>query len=410
MQLPKEGLAADDILQQLDTMKSEDVDYAGGRVFSLAYSAGEDVNDLAKAAHNRFLSANGLNMQAFPSLRRMQAEVVGMVADLLHGGNEAAGFITSGGTESLLLSVKAARERGWEQGIDAPEMVLPTTAHAAFEKGAKYFGVKSVRIPVGDDFKADPEAMRAAVNENTVLVVGSAPNYPQGVIDPIEALGEIALEHDCNCHIDGCMGGMILPMMERLGDKIPLWDFRVPGVTSISADLHKYGYTAKGASVLLHRNRELRKHQTFLTENWLGGVYGSPGVLGTKSGGPIAAAWAVMNYIGEAGYLRLTKIAREAATKLMTGLRETQGIQLVGNPEVTLIAFTFDELDAFAVGEQLRIRGWHVDQQKPPPSLHCMVNAVHEHTIEAFLDDLREVMSGMQSGQTAEQQAYGTTE
>ena len=411
MQLPKAGLAADDILQQLDAMQAEDVDYTGGRVFSLAYYAGEEISTLAKAAHDKFLSANGLNMQAFPSLRRMQADVVGMVAGLLHGGEDAAGFMTSGGTESLLLAVKAARERGREQGIEAPEMVLPTTAHAAFEKGSKYFGVKSVRVPVRDDFRADVDAMRAAMNENTVLLVGSAPNYPQGVIDPIEALGALAAEHGCNCHIDGCMGGMILPFMEKLGEAIPVWDFRVPGVTSISADLHKYGYTAKGASVLLHRNRELRKHQTFLTENWLGGLYASSGIAGTKSGGPIAAAWAVMNHIGEEGYLRLTRIARESALKLIAGLHETPGIHIVGEPEVTLIAFTFDALDAFAVGGQLKTRGWHVDQQQPPPSLHCMVNAVHEHTIEPFLADLRAVVAEMQGDQTtAEQAPYGTAE
>ena len=235
-----------------------------------------------------------------------------MIADLLHGGPEAAGFMTSGGTESILLAVKAARTRGRARGITAPEMVLPTSAHAAFEKGAAYFDVRSVRVPVGADYRADPAAMAAAMTPNTMLLVASAPAYPQGVIDPVTEIAALAAARDINCHVDACMGGITLPMLERLGQAVAPFDFRVPGVTSMSVDLHKYGYTAKGASVILHRNKALRKDQTFVTDNWLGGLYGSSGVLGTKSGGPIAAAWAVLRYLGEDGYLRLTRMALEA--------------------------------------------------------------------------------------------------
>ncbi len=298
-------------------MRARDVDWRSGRAFSLAYFAGDEVLDLAKNAYARFSSENALNTDAFPSLRRIQGEVVAMTSGLLNGGESAAGFMTSGGTESLLMAVLAARERGRkERGVVAPEMVLPTSAHAAFEKGAHYFGVKSVRVPVRDDFRADVDATAKAINANTVLVVGSAPQYPQGVIDPIEALAGLAEQAGVNCHVDACMGGMMLPFLERLGEPIPRWDFRVPGVTSISVDLHKYGYTAKGASVIVHRSKELRRHQTFVTQNWLGGTYGSSGVLGTKSGGAMAAAWAVMNHLGEDGYLRLTRIARGTALRL----------------------------------------------------------------------------------------------
>lgn len=409
MPLPARGLAAATILDQLAVLQAGDVDWKAGRAFSLAYHAGPDVLALATEALARFQSANALNVDAFPSLRRMQTEVVAMIADLLHGGPEAAGFMTSGGTESILLAVKAARTRGRARGITAPEMVLPTSAHAAFEKGAAYFDVRSVRVPVGPDFKADPAAMAAAMGPNTVLVVASAPAYPQGVVDPVAAIAALAAARDVNCHVDACMGGITLPMLERLGHPVPPFDFRVPGVTSISVDLHKYGYTAKGASVIVHRTRALRKDQTFLTDNWLGGLYGSSGVLGTKSGGPIAAAWAVLHYLGEEGYLRLTRTARAATEALAAGLRALPGARLLAEPEATLVAFTFDDVDPFAVGAGLAERGWVVDQQQPPPSLHCTVNAVHEPIIAEFLATLGEVVAAVR-GRAGVQRAYGVVE
>jgi glutamate/tyrosine decarboxylase-like PLP-dependent enzyme len=411
MSLPKTGTAAAEILAQLDAAKVKDVDWKSGRAFSLAYHAGDDVLDLAHAAFERFMSDNALNTAAFPSLGRMQSEVVAMVSDLLHGGSEASGFMTSGGTESILMAVKAARSRGKRQGVTAPEMVLPTSAHAAFEKGAEYFGVKSVRVPVCDDYRADVAAMACALTPQTVLVVASAPQYPQGVVDPVAAIAALAQQRDINCHVDACMGGITLPMMERLGYAVTPFDFRVPGVTSISVDLHKYGYTAKGASVIVHRNRALRKDQTFATDNWLGGLYASSGVLGTKSGGPIAAAWAVMHYLGEEGYLRLTKIAREATEALIAGLRALPEVRVLGNPDATHAAFTFAQVDAFAVGDALRRRGWYVDQQKPPPSLHCTVNAVHGGVIAEFLHALQEAIAEVaQSAARGTQKAYGALE
>jgi sphinganine-1-phosphate aldolase len=411
MPLPKQGRSRDDVLDQLAALQARDVDWKSGRAFTLAYYAGADVLALATEANARFLSTNALNVEAFPSLRTMQAEVVAMVADLLHGGNQAAGFMTSGGTESILLAVKAARGRGRERGITAPEMILPTTAHASFEKAAAYFGVAAIRVPVRDDFRADPAAMAARMTANTVLIVGSAPAYPQGVIDPIGEIAQTAERAGINCHIDACMGGMTLPMLERLGYPIPPFDFRVAGVTSISVDLHKYGYTAKGASVIVHRNKELRRHQTFTTENWLGGFYASSGILGTKSGGPIAAAWAVMNHLGEEGYLRLAKAAREATETLLTGLRGIRGLRVLGEPDATHAAFTFDDIDPFAVGKGLAGRGWFVDQQKPPPSLHCTVNAVHGPVIAEFIAELTQVAAEVRAERTtARQMAYGSLE
>ena len=413
MSLPKSGRPSDLVLSELERLREGDVAWRRGRAFSLTYFAGDEVLELAKNAYARFSSENALNTEAFPSLRRIQSDVVGMVAGLVHGGDSAAGFMTTGGTESLLLAVLAARERGRkERGIAAPEMVLPASAHAAFEKGAHYFGVKSVRVPVREDFRADVDATAKAINANTVLVVGSAPQYPQGVVDPIEALAALAEQVGVNCHVDACMGGMTLPFLERLGEPIPRWDFRVPGVTSISIDLHKYGYTAKGASVILHRSKELRRYQTFVTQNWLGGSYGSSGVLGTKSGGAMAAAWAVMNHLGEEGYLRLTRSARATALRLVSAIRETPGLRVLGEPQVTLVGFTgTDGVDACAVGRKLAARGWVLDQQGPPPSLHATVNAVHEGVLGEFITELRAAVASVRgSGAAGRASAYGTVE
>jgi glutamate/tyrosine decarboxylase-like PLP-dependent enzyme len=411
MALPKSGLDAQEVLRRLVELQANDVEWKSGRAFTLAYYAGEEVHELAAAANSLYLSANALNVEAFPSLRRMQADVVAMVAGLLHGGAEAAGFMTSGGTESILLAVKAARGRGRERGVSAPEMILPASAHASFEKAADDYGVRSIRVPVGDDFRADPAAMEARITANTVLLVASAPAYPQGVIDPVAEIAELARRAGASCHVDACMGGITLPMMEKLGHAIAPFDFRVPGVTSMSVDLHKYGYAAKGASVLVHRNRELRRHQTFVTENWLGGFYASSGILGTRGGGPIAAAWAVMQHLGEEGYLRLTRAAREATERLVAGLRGIAGVRVLAEPDATLVAFTIEDADPFAVGKALAKRGWFVDQQKPPPSLHCSVNAVHGPVIEEFLAALGACIEEVRGARaTAAQAAYGTLE
>ena len=406
MTLPDEGTPVEAVLRELDALQAGDVDWRAGRAFSLTYEAGEDVHRLNAEVTGRFFSTNALNPVAYPSLARMQSEVVATVAGLLHGGEDAAGFMTSGGTESILLAVKAARNRF---GRARPNVVLPASAHAAFTKAGAYFGVEVRRVDVDADYRADVAAMEAAVDDDTVLVVASAPQYPQGVVDPVAAVGALAAAKGINCHVDACMGGMILPFLARLGHEVEPWDFRVEGVTSISVDLHKYGYAAKGASVIVHRDRDLRRHQTFATDAWLGGRYASSGILGTRSGAPIASAWATMRHLGTEGYLRLAAEARAAFDELVAGLRSTPGVRVLADPSVTLVAFTFDgDVDAFAVGRALWERGWWVDQQAPPPSLHCMVNAVHRPFVGEFVAELREVLDEVRSsGATAQQAQYG---
>jgi len=415
MSLPQHGLPAAEVLGTLDQMKQHDVRWREGRAFTLAYYAGDDVANVADEAYRRFSGENALNTDAFPSLRRIQAEVVDIAGTWLGAGAGAAGFMTSGGTESLLMAVKASRERGRrERGIERPNVVLPTSAHAAFEKGCYYFGLESRRVPVGADWRADASAMAAAIDDNTVLVVGSAPQYPQGVVDPITAIAALAAERDINCHVDACMGGVTLHYLARLGYPVEPWNFAVPGVTSMSVDLHKFGYTAKGASVIMYRSKQLRAHQTFVTDNWLGGVYGSSGILGTKSGGSMGAAWAVMQYLGDDGYLRLTAAARTATEQLADSIAAHPDLRLLAVPDTMLLSFVAAEpeaLDVFAVADALWRRGWYVDRQGPPSSLHCTVNAVHAGRIDAFVADLHESIDEVKAAHAAGQQgAYGTIE
>ena len=415
MDLPARGLSADEVRAQLLAAREGDGSWREGRLFSLVYSAGEDVHAVAEEAARLYLFENALNTQVFPSLGRLQHDILGIVAGLLHGGDTAAGFMTSGGTESILMAVKVARDWGRKElGVTEPEMVLASSAHAAFAKASHYFGVRSVRVDVGADWRADVDAMAGAINDNTVLVVGSAPTYPQGVVDDIPALAALARDRGILCHVDACMGGLILPFLERLGHFAQAWDFRVDGVTSISADLHKYGYAPKGASTVTYRTRELRRYQAFTFDGWLGGFYGSPGMQGTRGSAPIAAAWAVLNYLGEEGYLRLASASWDAARTMIAGIRSIDGLMVRGEPDATVFSFGAAEpeaLDIFAVGEALSARGWYLDRQTPPDSLHATVSAANAPVVEEFLADLRACLAEV-SGRAAADRAttYGTVE
>jgi glutamate/tyrosine decarboxylase-like PLP-dependent enzyme len=327
---------------------------------------------------------------AFPSLKRFEAEVVAMTASLLGGDEKAAGNMTSGGTESILMAVKTAREwaRANHSAKTAPEMILPETAHPAFEKAAHYFSVKAVHIPVQADYRADVEAARAAISPQTILMVGSAPSYPQGVVDPIVELAQVAADHNLLFHVDACVGGIMLPFVRKLGYPVPDFDFRVPGVTSISVDLHKYAYAAKGASVVLYRDRKLRRHQFFVHTDWSGGIYASPTMTGTRPGGAIAAAWAIMNHFGEEGYLAIADTVMKTVTKLRKGIGEIDGVEVLGDPAMSVLAIGSDRMNIYEVGDELTASGWHMDRQQFPPSLHLTVTHAHARVADQFLDDL----------------------
>jgi sphinganine-1-phosphate aldolase len=391
--LPEQGRPVDAIFGELSELAADDRDWRTGRTFGLVFDGGEDVRAVGRDAYVRFMSENALNPIAFPSLGRMHADVVAMTADLLHHPRPSGdvGFMTAGGTESLLMSVKAARERGRARGVTEPKMVIPTSAHAALDKGGESFGVEVVRIPVRADFRADLDATVAALDDRTVLVVGSAPGYPHGVIDPIPELAALAATVGANFHVDACMGGMVLPFMEQLGEAVAPWDFRVPGVTSISADLHKYGYTPKGASVILYGEEARRLDQVFLFDGWSGGFYASPAMLGTRSGGPIAGAWAVLQYVGASGYRELTRVTLDAARRIVGGTRAIDGLDVVGAPDMTLLAITAEAgsgLDVFAVEDGVGARGWHLDRQSGPESIHATVSRGNVPVVDEFLADL----------------------
>ncbi len=390
--LPTQGRSKTEVLDTMQAARDKDVRWREGRVFSLVFNAGDEVSDVLKDAYTLFFSENGLNPTAFPSLKKFETEVVAMVAALLGGDANAVGNMTTGGTESLLMAVLTAREyaRAVKSHITAPDMVLPASAHPAFEKAAHYFGVKSIRVPVRADFRADVAAMEQAITPNTILMVGSAPSYPQGVVDPIRELAQAALRHNVLFHTDACVGGMLLPFVRKLGYPVPDFDFSIPGVTSISADLHKYGYAAKGASVILYRNSDLRRHQYFAYTDWSGGIYVSPSMTGTRPGGPIAAAWALLNYLGEAGYLKLTDQVMQTVIKLRDGINAIDGLRVLSDPEMSVMAIGSESLDVYEVGDELTARGWHLDRQQFPPSLHLTVSPYHATVADAFLGDLGE--------------------
>lgn len=411
--LPKIGWSATEVFDSLETLRSKDIRWREGRAFSLAYNAGPDALSVAEEAYRRFSGENALSTDAFPSLRQIQAEVVAMAGSWLGATSESAGFMTSGGTESILMAVKSARDRLFkERSVTKPNIVLPSSAHAAFEKACAYFGLETRRVAVGTDWCADVNAMRSQVDSNTVLVVASAPQYPQGVIDDVTGIAKIATDFQINCHVDACMGGVTLAYLARLGENIPPWNLQVEGVSSISVDLHKFGYTSKGASVIMYATKYLRSFQSFVTDNWLGGMYGSSGMLGTKSGGSMASAWAVMHYLGEDGYLRLTREAREATLQLAEIVNASDDYQLRAQPQTTLVCFGAKDpgrLNVFAVADELWRLGWYVDRQSPPDSLHCTVNAIHHDKIKLFAKDLELATAQVVAkGKTGDKGSYGT--
>ena len=404
MDFPKRGMAKDAVLSTLKGRQGGDADWRHGRTFSLVYYAGPEALDVLYEASRAYFSENALNPMAFPGLRQCETDVVALTAAMLHHP-DAAGTMTTGGTESILMAVKTARQwaREHRPEVTRPEMLVPITVHPAFEKAAAYFDVKAVHVPVGADFRADLDAARALVNDNTILVVGSAPQYPHGVVDPIAELAEMARARGILCHVDACLGGFLLPWLEKLGHPVPPFDFRVPGVTSMSADVHKYGYAAKGASVVLYRDRALRKHQFVAYADWPGGLYGSPSMCGTRAGGPIAAAWAIMHHLGEEGYLRVTEASMTAARRLIEGINAIPGLYVFGEPVGSVFGFGATDIDVFALSEAMDAKGWHLDRLQRPSGLHMMITPAHAPLVEQILADLREATAAIRaSGATAE--------
>lgn len=391
---PDQGRPFEEILAELDSFGKDDPNYKEAKTWSLVYYLNEEYTQFLEKAYAKYFSANGLNPTAFKSLKRLEKEVLRFTARLFHVDDEACGVMTSCGTESCMLAVKTYRDLGRSKGIKKPEMIIPETAHVAWDKGAEYFGVKIRRAPLASDWGVDVRAVEKMINKNTVMILGSAPEYPHGIIDPIEKLGALAKKHSIPLHVDSCVGGYILPFIEMTGREVPLWDFRVEGVTSISADIHKYGFAAKGASCILYRNIDYFKHQVFVNESWPGGMFASPAFLGTRPGGAYAAAWAAIQANGVEGYKSLAEKTVEVSEKLKKGIKEIGCFEIIGNPIASLFAYrsTDSSVNIFALGDVMEKKGWHIDRIQRPDALHAMVTAPHDKVVEQYLEDLKEAV------------------
>jgi sphinganine-1-phosphate aldolase len=400
--IPESGLGRDRILAEMERLQAKErARWQKGYVSGAVYHGAEEHVDFLNRVYALHSQTNPLHADVWPSVAKYEAEIVSMATHML-GGDPASGVcgtVSSGGTESILLAVKAYRDWARERkGILDPEMIVPSTAHAAFAKASQYFNVRLKRVPVGDDWRADVGAMRQAVTSNTILLVGSAPDFPHGLIDPISELAGLALERGIGFHTDACLGGFVLPWARRLGYPVPPFDFSVPGVTSISADTHKYGYAAKGTSVVLYRNQDLRHFQYFTISDWPGGLYCSPTFAGSRPGALSAACWASLVAMGESGYLQATRRILETAARIKDGVRTIPGIEVMDEP-LFVIALRSDDIDVYKVMALLSGRQWSLNGLFDPPAVHLCVTLRHaqEGVAERFVDDLRWGVETLQS-------------
>jgi sphinganine-1-phosphate aldolase len=396
MRFPEKGRPAEALLAELRARKHADVPWPEGRVFAYIYQADAAATRLVHDATSLYLTENGLDPASFPSMLALERDVISMALDLANARPGAVGSFTSGGTESVLLSVKTARDHAREHRpeVTRPALVLPETAHPAFFKACAYFDVRAVRVPVDAvSLCADVQAIEAAIDADTIMLAASAPSYAHGVIDPIAQIGEVAQRHRLLFHVDGCIGGMYLPFLRRLGHDIVPFDLSVPGVTQLSLDFHKFGYAAKGASSILYNDAGVRRHQIFVWSGWPGYAMVNPTMLSARSGGPLAGAWAILNYMGAEGYLRAVETTQSAVTRIREGIGRIEGLRVLGDPPANLLAFAADGFDVYAVAEEMRARRWYVQPQlscgASPPSIHLSIGISNAPHVEAFLADLR---------------------
>jgi glutamate/tyrosine decarboxylase-like PLP-dependent enzyme len=399
--LPAQGRTREEVLRELEQLEAREHErWKEGRVSGAVYHGEEEHIAFVNQVYGLHSQSNPLHADLWPSATKFEAEVVAMTASML-GADEAnaglppeehvCGSLSSGGTESIMLAMKTYRDWAREtKGITRPQMVAPSSAHPAFDKAAHYFGIQMVRVPVGPDYRADVAATRKALTRNTIVVIGSAPSFPHGVIDPIEELSELARKRRIGFHTDACLGGFVLPWARRLGYPVPPFDFRLPGVTSMSADTHKFGYAAKGTSVVLYRGTALRSHQYFTATEWPGGIYFSPTFSGSRPGGLIAAAWATLVTMGEEGYLEASRRILESADVIKRGIRAIPELHVLGEP-LFVIAFGSRSLDIFKVMERMSTQGWSLNGLHKPAAVHLCVTLRHTQpgVADRFLADLR---------------------
>jgi sphinganine-1-phosphate aldolase len=398
LDLPQTGTAWPELQRRLLEAKAVDYRWREGRMALYVYWLDEELGRVAQESASMFFMENGLGRKAFPSVQQLQAEVIEMALGLFNAPADAAGSFTSGGTESIFQAVKSARGLKRAQAGDATlrcKLVVPRTAHPAFDKAAQHLDMDVVRVGISQDFRVDPEAMAGAIDARTALIVGSAPCYPYGVYDPIDRLSQLAADLKVPLHVDACVGGFLAPFMKLNGEPIPSFDFQLPGVMSLSADIHKYGFSAKGASLILYRRQEFIEHQRFEFYNWPRGHYATETFLGTRPASPVASAWAVMNYLGSAGYRRIAAIVAETTKHLIAGLDAIPGLQVVRPlSELSFVLYksTDSGVDINAVADELDRQGWFVGRSVEPVAIHFMVNPVHAPVVDRYLADVREAV------------------
>lgn len=392
--LPLHGQSSAAVFAELFARKSADADWHHGRTFNLVYPTGRsDLDELLIEANLAYVFENALNPLKFPSLASMQRDVTEMTSALVHAPAQGGAGFSSGGTESIFLSVLVSRERAREEkGITKGNVVFPESAHPAFAKAAFYTGLEIRPTAIDSSFAADVDSMRDAIDENTVLCVGSAYGNPHGIIDPIEELSALALSRGVPFHSDACIGAFVLPFMERLGVEVPPFDFRLEGVTQMSCDVHKYGYSTKGASVVVYRDATWLDHQTFDYDVWPSGRYRTASMAGARAASPIAAAWAAMHYLGEEGYLELMSSLLATTEKIRSGIAAIDGLHVLGDPIGPLLTFTSVDDDIFAIGDVMDDRHWNLNRTARPHGLHMMISPLHAHFADEFLNDLSDAV------------------
>uniref|UniRef100_A0A8B9RNS9 sphinganine-1-phosphate aldolase n=1 Tax=Astyanax mexicanus TaxID=7994 RepID=A0A8B9RNS9_ASTMX len=392
--LPAQGLTQKQVLDSIRQYQTlNEVQWTKGKVSGAVYWGDEKLTELLVKVYGEFAWSNPLHPDIFPGVRKMEAEVVRMACTLFNGGPESCGTVTSGGTESILMACKAYRDMAYERGIKHPEIIAPISVHAAFDKAAHYFGMKLIHIPLEKKtMKVDVKAMKRAISKNTAMLVCSAPQFPHGIVDPIVEVGKLAERYNIPFHVDACLGGFLIVFMEKAGFKLEPFDFRVKGVTSISADTHKYGYAPKGSSVVLYSDKKYRHYQFFVAPDWQGGIYASPSMAGSRPGGIIAACWATMMHMGENGYVDATRKVVQTTRTIAAGLRKIEGIFVFGNPEVSVVAIGSDDFDVFRLSNALTSKGWNLNSLQFPSSIHICVTMRHTMpgVAEHFINDVKE--------------------
>jgi len=405
MKMAEQGRAWNDVREDMQARGAGDAKWRDGRTAVYVFNAGEEIAAIQKEAYAAFMSENGLGPLAFPSLAQMEKDVVSMGLGLLHGPAGSTGAMTSGGTDSITMAIKTARDFARSNGhaLERANIVLPFSAHLAFDKAAHLMDIEVRRVPVKTDgtYEADVEAMGAACDADTVMMIGSAPNFPHGIIDPIEELSDVAIAKGVWLHVDACVGGYFAPFARMNGVPVPPFDFEVPGVYSMSADLHKYGYAAKGASTVLFRSEALFEFMPFDMHQWSGAPMKTPTLAGTRPGGAISAAWAVMNHLGIDGYKRLQGQVCATRERVEDGVKRL-GFEVIGTPMLGLIAFRHPDHHAFAIYGEIYRRGWFTSVTKEPPSLHLMLSPKHADFIDEYLADLEASVAAVADAADAE--------